>query len=162
MAPNTSNKQERKDLLRTVLDLVDAVVELYLRSVIRPFLKWHEVFYAALNKVLRQALDRHRVPQHFTANFITYARTVLVFPTIVLLAWGHQVGPAILVILVDMGDFLDGVVARYWVDQANKEKEESSNHKSDDADNTTNKSRSSSPSSDKDSFGTLYDVILSK
>jgi len=130
-------------LLRTVFELVDAVVELYLKSIISPFLKLHEKFYAGLNKFLRQLLDRNNVPAWFTANFITYARTLLVFPTIILLASGYRSLPALLVVAVDFGDFLDGVVARYWVDQA-KEKEKTKEQKS---------SRSSSPASDKDSFG---------
>jgi hypothetical protein len=137
----------KKDLVSTVIDLVDVVVEIYLSSIIKPFLKIHERFYASLNSVLRGLLDDHKksIPVWFTANFITYARTVLVFPTIVLLAWGHTVLPAIVVVLVDFGDFLDGVVARYWVDVR---KEDAAAAESKD------KSRSASPTnSDNDSFG---------
>ena len=139
----------KKNLVSTVIDLVDVVVEIYLSSIIKPFLKIHERVYASLNKILRGLLDDHKkeIPVWFTANFITYARTVLVFPTILLLAWGHTVLPAIIVVLVDFGDFLDGVVARYWVDIR---KEDAAAAESKDK----NKSRSTSPTnSDHDTFG---------
>lgn len=134
-----SANREKKDLLRTTFDLVDSLVELYLKSAIAPFLTLHEKFYTGLNKVLRQMLDRNEIPSWFTANFITYGRTLLVFPTILLLASEYQILPALLVIFVDFGDFLDGVVARYWIDQNNRKE--------------ASESRSASPTSDKDSFG---------
>lgn len=145
-------QNQSRDLATTVFDLIDAVVEVYLKNIIRPFLSLHEVFYSGLNKVLRQVLDDHKkkIPTWFTANFITYARTWLVFPTILLLAWGHYLLPAILVILVDLGDFLDGVVARFW-NKIKKEKE---------ANEEKDRSRSNSPTnSDKDSFGKLQRSI---
>jgi hypothetical protein len=147
----------KKDLVSTVVDLIDVVVEIYLSSIIKPFLKIHERVYASMNKFLRGLLDDHKkdIPVWFTANFITYARTVLVFPTILLLAWGHTVLPAALVILVDFGDFLDGVVARYWVDVR---KEEAAAAESKDK----NKSRSTSPTnSDHDSFGKSIKLLQS-
>jgi hypothetical protein len=109
---------KESDLLTTVLRLVDVIVELYLSSVIKPFLTLHEQFYSKLNSVLRSQLDQNKdkIPAWFTANFITYARTWLVIPTVLLMAWGHLVLPSFLVIFVDFGDFLDGVVARFWVD----------------------------------------------
>jgi hypothetical protein len=143
----------KRDLVSTVIDLVDVVVELYLGSIIKPFLKIHETFYNSLNKVLRGLLDDNKkhIPIWFTANFITYFRTVLVFPTLLLLAWGHTILPAIIVISVDFGDFLDGVVARYWVD-VRKEEAKSAESK--------DKSRSASPTnSDHDSFGKLKTII---
>ena len=160
-----------KSLLRSAQNLADAVVELYLTLVIAPFLQLHETFYTGLNKFLRRILDQHKVPAWFTANFITYARTLLVFPTILLLAAGggssfwQQILPAALVLAVDFGDFLDGVVARFWVDQkqqqgqqqqAKKASEESTKKESPSSSSSTpSGSRSASPaSSDKDSFGT--------
>jgi hypothetical protein len=133
-----------------LLALVDSVVELYLAKLIKPFLQFHEKFYNALNKVLRQVLDdnRSKIPDWFSANFITYIRTVLVIPTLLLLAWEHTILPSLVVILVDFGDFLDGVVARYWVDiKKQREEELASKDKS--------PSGSSSPThSDDESFGT--------
>ena len=143
-----------KDLLKTIMDLVDAIVELFLSNVIKPFLKLHEKFYSALNATLRSLLDNNkdRIPDWFTANFITYARTVLVIPCILLLSWGHTVLPSVIVILVDFGDFLDGVVARYWVD-VKKEQEAELSKKG-----GKPRSRSVSPvNSDDDSFGKCGD-----
>lgn len=140
-----------KSLLKTVGDLVDVIVELFLGHVIKPFLKLHEKFYAGLNATLRSLLDNNYVPEWFTANFITYARTFLVIPCILLLSWGHSILPSIIVILVDFGDFLDGVVARYWVD-IKKEQQEEALKKNDGG----KRSRSVSPvNSDDDSFGKL-------
>lgn len=134
----------KKDIFTPLLDLADVVVEIYLGSFIRPFVSVHEKFYGIVNTVLRQVLDdkKNVIPKWFTANFITYARTVLVLPTLLLLAWGHTILPSILVVLVDLGDFLDGVVARFWNDKT-KEKESLEEKEK----------RASSPTnSDKDSF----------
>lgn len=60
--------------------------------------------------------NKAKIPDWFTANFITYARTVLVFPCLIFMSWGWYLVPSLIVILVDFGDFLDGVAARYWVD----------------------------------------------
>jgi hypothetical protein len=131
--------------------LVDSIVELYLGTIIKPFLSLHERFYSALNQTLRKLLDdnQSKIADWFTANFITYARTVLVVPTLLLLAWGHTLLPSILVVLVDFGDFLDGVVARYWIDvKKERELEEASKDKG-----SSSSSRPTSPTSDVDSFG---------
>lgn len=124
---------------------IDTIIEFYLGSFIKPFLSVHEVFYSALNKVLRKALDdnKQKIPVWFTANFITYFRTALVIPTLLLLAWDFRILSASIVILVDFGDFLDGVVARFWVDAFNEQNAEDKKRE-----------RSSSPTtSDSDSFG---------
>lgn len=113
---------EKQSLLTSVFQLVDAVVELYLGSVIKPFVSVHETFYAGLNLVLRKVLDDHaaQVPAWFTANFVTYFRTALVIPTLLFLAWDCHWLAAVFVVVVDLGDFLDGVVARFWVDERKK------------------------------------------
>jgi hypothetical protein len=139
-----------KSLIKTVMDLVDVIVELFLGNVIKPFLSLHEKVYSGLNATLRSLLDKNHVPEWFTANFITYVRTFLVIPCILLLSWGHTVLPSVIVILVDFGDFLDGVVARYWVDMKKEQQEEALKK---DASGKP-RSRSVSPvNSDDDSFG---------
>jgi CDP-alcohol phosphatidyltransferase len=164
-----TNKKSQQDLLWTsAFHLIDTFVELYLSSVIKPFVSLHEVFYSGLNNVLRKCLDdnQSRIPAWFTANFITYFRTALVLPTLILLAWHHQVLPALIVILVDFGDFLDGVVARYWADVRKKNEQpkkttmttlESSSKKDNKKETakktTTAAGRSSPTDSDEDSFG---------
>ena len=135
-----------EDLILKLLALVDSIVELYLAKAVKPFLKFHEKFYDALNTQLRKILDENKakVPDWFTANFITYLRTVLVVPTLLFLAWGYTLLPCLIVILVDFGDFLDGVVARFWVDVKKEREEELLAKKSD----------TPSPSqSDDESFG---------
>lgn len=131
--------------------LVDSIVELYLGTVIKPFLTIHEKFYSAMNKTLRKLLDDNKpmIADWFTANFITYARTVLVVPTLLLLAWGHTILPSFIVILVDFGDFLDGVVARFWVDVKKERQEKQAASEDEKA-----PSRPVSPTSDDGSFGT--------
>lgn len=128
-----------------VFDLVEIFVEFYLSSFIKPFVAFHEKFYSSLNKTLRSILDskKDKIPEWFTANFITYFRTLLVIPCLLLLAWGQTLLPSAIVILVDFGDFLDGVVARFWVD-VRKEQEEAAASKD---------SPSSPTASDDESFG---------
>uniref|UniRef100_A0A7S2EGM5 Uncharacterized protein n=1 Tax=Trieres chinensis TaxID=1514140 RepID=A0A7S2EGM5_TRICV len=110
--------------VQPIFDLIDAIVELYLATVIKPFLGFHDVAYAALNRNLRALLDAKKPPTWFTANFITYLRTVFVIPCLVTLSLGWCLIPSIIVILVDIGDFLDGVVARYWVSVRKEKKQE--------------------------------------
>lgn len=150
-----------KNLLTTVGELIDAIVELYLKTVIAPFLHFHEIFYSSLNRALRQLLDdhKHHIPDWFTANLITYVRTVVVVPTLVLLSWNHAVLPALLVLAVDFGDFLDGVVARYWVD-VKKERAETAAASDKDKKNDPALRTPSPTNSDDESFGTYRPYIV--
>jgi CDP-alcohol phosphatidyltransferase len=113
-------------ILSFLKNCVDPWVEVYLQHIIQPFLRYHEVFYKNFNALLRFILDSSAplIPSWFTANFITYARTLLVYPTLILLSHpspSSRTAAAALVLLVDFGDFLDGVVARYWNDIRKKE-----------------------------------------
>jgi hypothetical protein len=132
---------------RPLFQIIDAIVEQYLAFFIQPFLKVHEKIYSGLNQVLRAALDNNKdkIPVWFTANFITYVRTMLVIPCLVLLSWGQVVLPSIIVVAVDFGDFLDGVVARYWVDVRAE---------------ASAKDNTDSKDSDDDSFGTSISGIF--
>lgn len=112
----------RIDPVAILIELIDSFIQTYLLKIVSPFLTQHEKFYSKLNTILRDFIDKSKPPKWFTANFITYARTVLVMPCILFLAWGYDVSAAIIVIAVDFGDFLDGVVARYWVDVLKKNK----------------------------------------
>mmetsp|Transcript_36755 Transcript_36755/g.43914 ORF Transcript_36755/g.43914 Transcript_36755/m.43914 type:complete len:410 (+) Transcript_36755:87-1316(+) len=110
--------RNNRSRFKPLFDIINKFIEFYLTSVIKRALILHEFFYNWLNVAIRTSLDgcSECIPKWFTANFITYARTVLVIPCITLLALGYQVLPSTIVILVDFGDFLDGVVARFWVD----------------------------------------------
>jgi phosphatidylglycerophosphate synthase len=114
----TSSPINKKSGIQQGLDTIDNFVEFYMKCIIKPALVFHEVFYSWLNTIIRSCLDLFSdyIPEWFTANFITYIRTFLVIPCLLLLAQGYQVVPSIIVMSVDFGDFLDGVVARYWVD----------------------------------------------
>lgn len=109
----------KEGLITALIDLTNSLVEIYLANVIKPFLVLHEKFYKALNASLRALLDENAqsIPAWFTANFITYARTAFVIPCVLLIANGYTVLPALIILGTDFGDFLDGVVARFWVDR---------------------------------------------
>lgn len=108
------------DPIAIALELIDTPVQFYLIKFVEPFLKQHEKFYSKFNVVLRDLIDKSSPPKWFTANFITYARTILVFPCLLCMLWHRYVAAALIVLFVDFGDFLDGVVARYWVDERKK------------------------------------------
>ena len=116
--PKPSFPGLNEDAIHKFFGLIDSTVECYLGGFIKPFIALHEKYYGEFNVFLRGLLDDNKanIPDWFMANFITYLRTVVVIPTLLLLAWGHTLLPALLVVLVDFGDFLDGVVARFWVD----------------------------------------------
>ena len=132
-----------------LLSMFDGVIELYLSKFIAPFLKYHEIFYTQLNVVLRKFMDdnKEKIPDWFTANFITYARTVLVIPCLIVMSWGWYLIPSLIVILVDFGDFLDGVAARYWIDVL-RERQEALDKKED-----RKTTQSISPAASDSSFG---------
>jgi len=115
----TSNESEGLPVLDFLLSIINFIVELYLSSVIKAFLCFHDKFYSWLNTTIRNLLDENsdKIPKWFTANFITYARTWLVVPCVILMTKGFVVVPSLILIAVDFGDFLDGVVARYWVER---------------------------------------------
>lgn len=107
------------------LETVGRIIEMYLQKVVSPLLRLHDKFYFKLNKVLRAVHDKYdeKIPLWYTANLITYARTTLIVPCLQLLSWGYVWIPSLIVLVVDFGDFLDGVVARYWVDKRPKTEE---------------------------------------
>mmetsp|Transcript_5157 Transcript_5157/g.6668 ORF Transcript_5157/g.6668 Transcript_5157/m.6668 type:complete len:395 (+) Transcript_5157:198-1382(+) len=113
----TQNEKEQ-GLKNIIFEMLNFIVELYLAHVIKPFLTLHEKIYSWLNATIRSVLDDNseKIPKWFTANFITYVRTLFVVPCVILMVKGHVLLPSIIVLSVDFGDFLDGVVARYWVD----------------------------------------------
>lgn len=142
-ADKSKSRDAGSETVAKILNIIDGVVEMYLAQFVKPFLHFHEIFYNNLNVVLRKAMDdnKSKIPDWFTANFITYARTVLVIPCLLFISWGYWFLPSVIVLLVDFGDFLDGVAARYWIDVL-KDRQE----KKDDA-------RPGSPTSSDASFG---------
>jgi hypothetical protein len=102
-------------LLRSFIDLLDVMVELYLASVLKPFLLIHQEFSSNLNDFFIKILaeNKKNIPEWFTATTVAYSRAILVIPTITLMACGQVVMPAILVLFVNFVGFLD---AKFWAD----------------------------------------------
>ena len=105
-------------LLQSVIELLDVLVELYLGFFVKQLLRLDHDVRSKLNEILRRVLDdkKKNIPQWLTADFIAYARALMVIPTILLLVWDQLVLSALLVILVDLAGLLNCVVARFWVD----------------------------------------------
>jgi len=110
------SNEKKSSVLSLLFDCINSSIELYLQHFISPFLTYHAKFYSSLNFFLRSLLDEFGLPVWCTANFITYARTWLILPCLILLAKGYNLTSFAIVVFVDFNDFLDGVVARYWVD----------------------------------------------
>lgn len=86
----------------------------FVKLVCRHFVPHHIRFYDGLNKFFNDIFDKYGLPAIVTADNITIFRTLFVFPCLWLWASGWCFLAAMLVLLCDLGDFLDGVVARWW------------------------------------------------
>ncbi|GMH90207.1 hypothetical protein TL16_g11696 [Triparma laevis f. inornata] len=126
----------------------------------------HTKFYNKLNAVLMKWLKSSPPPEYFTANFITYGRTMLLYPA--LFFWWCVGGAdgggrffslivAMIVVLVDFGDFLDGVLARYWIEQKKKTKQNEDKNKNKSSPNPTN-----SCAQLNQSYGAYIEAVLDK
>lgn len=101
-------------LLRSFIDILDVMAELYLSSIVKPFLLLHEEFSTKLSDGLVNILRDHKnhVPGYFTETTVAYSRIALIMPTLMVLAWGQLVLPASLVLLVNfVGLVLD---QQFW------------------------------------------------
>lgn len=109
---------DAETLIQSVIDLLDVLVDLYLGSLVKPFLRFHDEFSSDMNKLLRSILDDNKdiIPDWLTGNASAYLRVFLVFPTILFLAWGQLVIPFLFVVMVDLLGLLGFVVAKFWVD----------------------------------------------
>jgi hypothetical protein len=109
---------DAETLVQSVIDLLDVLVDLYLGSLVKPFLRFHDEFSANMNTLLRSILDdnKDRIPDWLTGNVSAYLRVFLVFPTILFLAWGQLVIPFLFVVMVAALGLLGSVVADFWVD----------------------------------------------
>lgn len=135
-------------LLQSFIGLLDVMAELYLGSIMRPLLLLHEEIFSKVNSLLRQIINENPIPDWLTANVIAYSRAVLVIPTILLLAWGQLMLPAIFVLVTKLCSVFHQVVFTYWMD-VKKVREEEANE-------VRPTSKSSSTSDDDDyEYGTL-------
>lgn len=68
--------------------------------------------YKPVNSFIEPLLTRYPMSSWLTPNRVTTFRTLLCLPTVVLLA-NHYIGLAALCVIInDLGDFFDGIVAR--------------------------------------------------
>ena len=109
---------DAETLIQSVIDLLDVLVDLYLGSLVEPFLRFHDEFSANMNKLLRSILDDNKdsIPDWLTGNVSAYLRVLLIFPTILFLAWGQLVITFLFVVMVDLLGLLGSVVAKFWLD----------------------------------------------
>ncbi len=89
-------------------------LDLVLPLIVTPLIEHHEAFYGWLNVSINNVLEKRGLPRWCSANFVTFARTALIVPTLYLWGYNWSLVPALLVLLNDFLDFLDGVIARYW------------------------------------------------
>lgn len=113
-------------LIHSFIGLLDVMAELYLGSIFRPLLLIHEEISSKINNLLRKILNENPIPDWLTANLIAYSRAILVIPTILLLAWGQLMLPAVFVLVPKLCSVFHQVVFTYWID-VKKAREEEAN-----------------------------------
>ena len=153
-------------LVETLFSVTNALVEAYLSLIIAPMLVLHEQFYSSLNTRLKAIVQRlheqGKMPVWFTANFVTYARTVLIVPTLVMMSFqsfSGFVAASFVIVLVDFGDFLDGVLARYWTSVS---KDDSSVSSKADGSHAFNLIPSWQSKARSDAYGGFIDAVCDK
>lgn len=72
----------------------------------------HIKFYNEINLMIEPILERYSDGQYMTPNYVTYFRTLLVIPAIILIYYEQYIIGSLLIVLNDFLDFFDGVVAR--------------------------------------------------
>jgi phosphatidylglycerophosphate synthase len=84
-------------------------------------LKPHLQCYGWINVTVTTIINNRGLPKWLTANLISYSRTTLIVPTLLLLARNYHLLPVLFVILNDFLDLFDGIVARYWLKKLNQD-----------------------------------------
>lgn len=109
----------QKDLLRALIDLLDGIVEVFLTGIIEPLLGLHTKFDHSVGQILSKILQsqKQKIPGWvLKEGTVTYGRIGLVFPTIVLLSWGHSLLPAVLVFVVYAASFWERAMPDFCSD----------------------------------------------
>ena len=127
------------------------MLELFCNILLSVFLKPYDKIYGTLNTQLTQTFQTKGLPKYITANLITYVRTTLIIPTILLLSRNYVVVPILLLLTNDILDSVDGIVARYWLQKLDQDEICFVL----DSDSTTTKTR-------KRHFGEYLDAVLDK
>ena len=103
----------RKDLLKTLIDLLDGIVEVFLATVIEPLLVVYNKLDQAIDRGLKQFLQQYK-DQLFKCilqdSAITYARIGLAIPTIVLLSWQCSLVASLVVCVVLSASFWERAI----------------------------------------------------
>ena len=78
------------------------MLEVIITFLVPLLLKPHERVYGWINDTFSNLLERKGIPTWLTANFISYCRTTLILPTIILLSNNLCIIPAssLLIVLV--------------------------------------------------------------
>jgi hypothetical protein len=119
----------QKNLIQTLIELIDQLVELALSNLIEPVLELHARTQRAMEGTLRQfVLDqKHMIPSQFwKEGNLAYLRIGMVLPTLVFLSWGQAILPATLVLFVHVAAFLEGLESEYDTSQSNEDANSSS------------------------------------
>lgn len=107
----------QKDLFKTLVDLIDGIVEVLLSSS-EPLLGLHAKAHQTVDGILRQFVVHHKdviPPWVWRRQFLAFVRMSLLLPTVILLSWGHTLVPAVLVLVVHVASFLERVIPETWV-----------------------------------------------
>lgn len=105
--------KSQKDLLRTLVDLLDGIVEVFLASVIEPLLIWHGKVDRVIDKGFRRFVHEYkdRLPTWvLQKGAITYGRMGLALPTMVLLSWDCSLLASSLVLVELAASFWERVI----------------------------------------------------
>ena len=105
---------DQKDLFRTLVDLLDGLVEVFLAYAIEPLLEVHCKADHFVEHLFCQFFQKYKAgaPKFLLkAGAVSYGRLALTIPTIVLLSWSHWLLAAIFVLIVHAGSFWENAVA---------------------------------------------------
>ena len=109
---NTSNNN-RKDLLKTLIDLFDGIVEVFLASLIEPLLTIYSQVDHGIDRFHKHLVHQYqgKLPLWILRQgTITYARIGLTLPTVILLSWQCSFLASIAVMTVLSASFWERAV----------------------------------------------------
>ena len=111
--------KNQKDLLKTLVDLLDGLVEVCLAGVIEPLLILHGKIDHTTDRILGQILEsqKGKLPRWILQQgTLTHARIALALPMIVLLSWEWCILAALLVVVVLSVSFWERALAEICSD----------------------------------------------
>jgi hypothetical protein len=142
----------QKDLLKTLIDLLDGIVEVFLSAAVQPLLSWHASLDDGLDQILVQLVRDHqdKIPRQLGYQAVAYARLCVALPTVVFLAGDDlSLTSALLVMCVFLAASLERAIADWRYSTV-----DGSGSSSSDAGEESPHGLSSAGSAEEDSFGT--------